>query len=379
EDGGLRTFKVGELTVLVEAGPRALLAVVVRGQPPSELLERMQETLETVHLQYRRPLADFDGDDEPFATVHPLLADRLETVVATDRAEGRGGAARWAWIAAALVVVGLVGWSMRDRVVFGRAVAALRAEPGITVLAAERGWGGWRFDGLRDPLARQPGAIVEAATGRAAGEVDGRWEPYMSFDPEILLARARRQLRPPEGVGIELDDGRLVASGSASARWALTALARARSLPGVDELYLGDLEIEVPEDLAAERRSIAGERVLFALGSARLDGAALATLDRIAGRIERLRDDAEAVGYDTVLRLIGRTDSSGTEQTNQALSEARARAVEGALLARGVEVDEIEIEAVGDSEPLSAAEVAEQARINRSVSFEIVFEGWSGT
>jgi OOP family OmpA-OmpF porin len=38
EAGGLRRFSVGELTVMVEQGPRALLAAVIRGQAPDTLL-----------------------------------------------------------------------------------------------------------------------------------------------------------------------------------------------------------------------------------------------------------------------------------------------------------------------------------------------------
>lgn len=102
--------------------------------------------------------------------------------------------------------------------------------------------------------------------------------------------------------------------------------------------------------------------MLFALGSARLDGAALEVLECSARGIERLREQAEALGYETVLRLVGRTDGSGTEQTNQALSEARARTVEEALLERGLRVDEVEIEAVGLTEPLTAADLRAGAR-----------------
>lgn len=378
DEGGLRTFKVGELTVLVEAGPRALLAAVVRGQPPRDLRTSLEETLETVHLQFRRQLAEFAGDDQPFQTVHPLLADLLETVVATDRPEERGRVARWAWIAVAVLLLVAIGWAVRGHIVFGRAVAALRSEPGITLLSAERGWGGWRFDGLRDPLARPPAQVVEGAVGHPADEVGGHWEPYLSFDPEIVLERARRLVAPPAGVELDLSDGRLVAHGTASARWAMAALARSRSLPGVSEIDLSGLEVSVPEDLEELRRSIESDRVLFALGSAGLEASALEALDRFARRMERLHEKATGLGYDTRLRLVGRTDSSGTEQTNRQLSEARARAVERALLERGVTVDEIVVEAVGDTAPL-AAEPGERDRINRSVSFSVVLEGWTAT
>ena len=59
--GALRTFSVGEVTVMVERGPQAALAAVVRGQAPETLLPRLQDTLETVHLQFPG-LAEYNGD-----------------------------------------------------------------------------------------------------------------------------------------------------------------------------------------------------------------------------------------------------------------------------------------------------------------------------
>ena len=45
--GELRAFAAGDLTVLVEAGPQANIAAVVRGTPPDTLPVKLQTTLET--------------------------------------------------------------------------------------------------------------------------------------------------------------------------------------------------------------------------------------------------------------------------------------------------------------------------------------------
>lgn len=45
---------------------------------------------------------------------------------------------------------------------------------------------------------------------------------------------------------------------------------------------------------------------------------------------------------------------------------------------RGVGVDEIEIEAVGDTDPLTTAERTEQEWIDRSMTFELGLAGWHG-
>ena len=69
--------------------------------------------------------------------------------------------------------------------------------------------------------------------------------------------------------------------------------------------------------------------------------------------------------------MIGRTDPTGTDATNQALSRLRAEAVVARLTALGVLPDLITTTGVGVVQPLENPDAAEQARINRSVSFVI--------
>ena len=53
--------------MLVETGPRANIAAVVRGTPPDSLPAKLQTTLETIHLQWCDPLTAFNGDAAAFA------------------------------------------------------------------------------------------------------------------------------------------------------------------------------------------------------------------------------------------------------------------------------------------------------------------------
>ena len=218
--GGLRRFSVGELTVMVEQGPRAVLAAVVRGQAPDSLLERLQDTLETVHLQFAGALADFDGDAAAFEPARPLLEECLTTVVATDQTSERRGRMAWLpWaIAGAAARRGCSAASaIRSHRRWTRAVSALESQPGIVLTRAERGGGRWRFAGLRDPLARDPAAVL-AGVAVDSPDVEQRWEPYLSLQPEMVLARARRSLAPPASVALALasDTLRLRGLGAAS-------------------------------------------------------------------------------------------------------------------------------------------------------------------
>lgn len=86
EFDGLRDLRVGEVELWIEWGPRAVLAVVVRGVAPQSLRVEMQETLERFHSGYASELAMFDGNSAPFEPMHDDLAEltgRMERVGAT--------------------------------------------------------------------------------------------------------------------------------------------------------------------------------------------------------------------------------------------------------------------------------------------------------
>jgi len=356
---------------MVEQGPRAVLAAVVRGQAPDSLLERLQDTLETVHLQFARALADFDGDTSGFEPARQLLEDCLTTVVATDQTGERRGTRAWLpWAIAALLLIEVLGglaWRSQRR--WTRAVTALESEPGIVLTRADGGMGRWRVAGLRDPLAREPGAVL-AGVAVDGSSIEQRWEPYLSLEPAMVVARARRVLAPPAGVGLALAGDTLRLTGSAPLPWVIAA-GRASLPAGVAAVDLSGVTPEIPADLAQLVRDIEGQRVLFDVGSAALDGQARAVVGRIAASLQRLDVGVSLIGARAGLELVGRTDPTGSDSTNQTLSRDRAQAVVAALAARGVPTGTARVRGVGTSRPLTEGTPEEQARINRSVSFGV--------
>jgi OOP family OmpA-OmpF porin len=316
EDATLRTFSVGDRTVQVEAGPRALLAVVIRGQAPGAVLEKQQDALGTVHLEFASQLAEFSGDSAPFAPARPLLEDCLETVLSTDKSAEKGRRAWLKWaVPLGLVVVALAALYVRSSIRWNRGIEALHAEPGIVVVDATRGWRDWRISGLRDPLARDPHAVISAA-GVGDPRVTGRWEAYMSLDPVMILRRANRSL---------------------------------------DSLS-GTLE---------------SQRILFETASGNLDAHAIAQLSSAAELIHRLDDLARSLGGSVRIGLTGRTDMTGASETNAALAEQRVAAVSDFLASAGIDRSRLIPDPVATAKPLRGDSEDEQARINRSVSFNV--------
>ncbi len=378
EAGGLRTFSVGELTVLVEQGPRAMLAAVVRGQAPETLLRKLQGTLESIHLQFTNPLTEFDGDTTAFEPAVSLLEDCIETRLATDRPAGEGhGRAAWLPWAIGLAVLALVvGWLvMRSNREWNRALTRLRSEPGIVLVQAEREGGRWNLSGLRDPLAAEPVRLL-AEAGVDTERVVGRWEPYLSFEPDLVIARARRSLAAPPSVTLALAGDTLQARGTAPLAWVARAAGLTVLPLGTSTLDLSAVVAELPPRLMELKRAIEAERVLFAVGSAAPGSAGGNAAARVAESFGRLDRAAAELGAKARLGLVGRTDPTGSDSVNQALSRLRAESVRALLTARGVGRAKLDARALGTTSPLAAEDTAQRSSINRSVSFDVRV-GWA--
>lgn len=372
EAGKLRTFSVGELTVIVEAGPQAVLAAVVRGQPPESLLLKLQERLETVHLQFAAAFADFSGNAKPFAPAQPLLEECLETVLRHQRARSERG--RLAWLTWALPLVllaaalGWLAWNSQRR--WTAAVERLKAEPGIELTAAERSWGTWRFRGLKDPLAADP-AVLLAGLGADTTRVDTRWKPYVSLEPGLVTARARQALSAPPTVAFRLSRDTLYAQGAAPLAWVARASALPMLPPGISFLSLSGVGATLSPELAALKRRVETQLVLFAVGSARVTPGVRDVLDSVATAFRRLSGATGRLGYRADLDLLGRADTTGTDATNQNLSRWRVDAIRALLVELGIPAEVLGGVPLGVSNPLPERDGLDQAQANRSVAFVV--------
>ena len=370
EGGTLRTFTVGEHTVHLEAGPRALLAAVVRGTVPPSWNQRLQDTLERVHLDWAQQLVDFRGETAVFEPVRPLLEECLETVVSTRQraAADKRLWLRWALPLAALTLLG-VGLTIRSNVNWGRAQRMLDAEPGIVLVEASRGLGGWSFSGLKDPLARDP-ATVLASAGFSPRALSGRWDPFLALDSTIVATRARRSLAIPASVSVALRADTLVLGGTADVDW-LAGVRGAAPPAGASVIDASRIEPTLSGPLDSLRQAIEKELILFAAGSAQLSGTAEVQVRRVASALRQLGQSVQSGGVGFRLTILGRTDPTGADSTNRSLAQWRVDRVTGALATLGIAPQVADRKPIATDQPLDDRDSARRARINRSVTFKI--------
>lgn len=108
--------------------------------------------------------------------------------------------------------------------------------------------------------------------------------------------------------------------------------------------------------------------VLFDVNKSTLKSGALHSIDKLAAFLQ-------AYPQRTV-SIEGFTDSTGSDEYNQQLSESRAAAVKAALIARNVAPNRVETHGYGEEFPVASNDNASGRQLNRRV--EIVFSDESG-
>lgn len=326
----LHEVEFGDRRLQVAQSPAVLLVAVVRGTPSAELRHVQQHTLEKLYSEASDDLRGFTGDVAPFTRFEPLLSECLvESRQEVRRPERRRPRV---WIALGLVAVSALAlWlitSVRAERRRQRALDLIGSEPGLVLLEVADGADGTIVRGLRDPLAREPSAIL-ADHDEALADLRFEWTPFYSLEPELVGQRARERLSPPEGVRLSLEDGVLSLAGQAPGPWVRSARTTARQLPGVLEVNDSGLVDLDERELRFLSREFEAASLRFERGWLELTWDAEA-LERVRGELSAL--DASARRNGQLLRVhvrgsvVGAADSEGV-----ALARERAEFVRSEL------------------------------------------------
>ena len=106
--------------------------------------------------------------------------------------------------------------------------------------------------------------------------------------------------------------------------------------------------------------------ILFPSGSPTVKGPAKDSIHKISDIVKKYPENR--------ITIIGHTDSTGKDSTNQTLSEQRARAVKAVMVARGVNSGVIETVGAGESSPVASNNSKAGRAQNRRVELQIRME-----
>jgi outer membrane protein OmpA-like peptidoglycan-associated protein len=370
---GIERMNVGDLDVWVEAGPYAILATVIRGLGPRVLRERMAEVLENIHREYSAQLDRFNGDTAPFTKVNKELTRCLE--MQYKESPGKQKSFGYAWVAAGLLIVlvsAWIGWREWQFHRWAELVETLREQPGLVVTSLARESGRLVIRGLRDPLAPDPLQLVKAA-GLDPVKAEFHWSAYYALEDAIIQQRATQLLAPPAGTTLTVKEGVLYLSGHPPVAWVKEIAARALLLPGIRSIDLSGPFSAERLAFNQSRNKIQDTLIKFPLASATLSPKERAEIESLLPELKQLLDTPKALYGNVVLEIVGHSDNTGAEITNQTLSQRRAERVAAELAQLGCAPSSLRARGVATAEPLRTGDSEEARQMNRSVTIRVLF------
>ncbi|YAF95199.1 MAG: OmpA family protein [Nodularia sp. CChRGM 3473] len=370
KDNGLQSLRFGELTIWIEEGPQALLAGIIRGIPPQELRSVFQEVIEKIHLKLGTEINTFAGETELFQVSKPYLESCLAIQYKT--AAKKNYTYAWALLGIVAIACGVWGFfAIRNQLRWQNYLQSLNSQPGIVVINTKQRHGKYYISGMRDPLAIDPNTLIQA-TNLNSQAVISKWQPYLSFEPQFTKKRVEALLQPPKTVSLQVDNnGILQATGSAPRQWILETQKLWRFVPGITQFQANNLvELELSE-LEFYKKQIEQKIFFFSEGTTDLipDNN---QLDNFALIISKFVDTAKYLDKDVQIHIIGHTDTTGTEEKNLMLSQARANKILSYLNTQGINTSNFKALGKSSNLPLRPELSPEAKQSNRRVSFKVL-------
>lgn len=374
-DDTLGSLQVGELTIWVNEGPQALIACVIRGNPPGQLRLTMENALERIHLLQEKQLHQFQGDSSVFEPIQPYLEECLQSQYQAKQSKKRSSPLKWIGGVAGILVIGLSIWgvlSNYERHQIDSFVNQLNQEPGIVVLQTHKRDGKYVISGLKDPLAPAPAKFI-AKTDLDPDKVNFHWEPYLSFDPKFVESRVQSLLQPPPTVTLKIDpNGSVQASGTASQAWITEAKQLALRLPNITQFNTQQLIASENSALIDLKTKIEAQTIFFTQ-NAQLVPRQETTFKKLAGDLKTLSKTAKTLDQNIIVFVEGHTDFSGPELINLYVREARSKSVISILSKQGLPGNLFKVVSIEPPASITAGSTRPPAQSNRKVTFKVNF------
>ncbi len=331
----LDTLRLGELNVVLQDGPQAILAVVVRGNPPEHLRSSMQQLSETLHRTKKAKLQDFSRDPMDFADISEDMRSILEIKQKQEVTERK-----IPWLALLAITVAAIAsgyyYHLENIKQAGRAdlLARFDQQPGIVLLES-----GYRDELLQITALVDP--LIDAQSWLQANSSTAfslQPYPFLSAEDEVLLIRATGLLKPGPDTALTVTDGELILSGEATAAWLNQVAPLLIAIPGIQRTNTEALNVR---NLKLERLEAITQRVSaytynFEKESYDINPEA-PQIQRLASALREALTLRQAEKLPpAMIHVVGYTDDSGSAGLNRRVGTSRAERLRAILIEQGL-------------------------------------------
>jgi outer membrane protein OmpA-like peptidoglycan-associated protein len=368
----LETLRMGsDRSVWIEKGEHALIAAVIRGNPPLDMRINYRKLLEKIHIRSGRALEEFDGDPLPFSIFREELKDGLQFREKKEKKR----ISPFLWCVFLVIIGGIGFWGVsafKENQTWHRYISRLEAQKGLIILSAQKTGGEYQIFGLRDPLATDPASLLPQEQENPIPIVT-RWKTFYSLDPQFVFQRAEKILTPPETIKLELSGNLIIAKGQAGQNWITRFQNLSPTIPGINACNDEMIQNTDVKSLDIALKELIGIQIYFENNSIKLLKNQEAVLDQIIKVIHNIRRLQSKALRPVHIMILGHTDSSGNEKVNQRLSRDRAEKIFSHLIVHGINPAFLSVSGVGTKIPIAEENRTEDKQLNRVVTFKPFF------
>jgi outer membrane protein OmpA-like peptidoglycan-associated protein len=239
------------------------------------------------------------------------------------------------------------------------------------VTKAERRNGKYLISGMRDPLVADINQISQKFQINQSN-ITTNWESYLSLEPEMTVKRAKQLLQPPNTALLKVQpDGTLQISGSAATQWISTTRKNWHFIPGITQLDEQNLMDENLFKLQSYQREIEKQIFLFPEGKDELLPREVDKLQKLAVDFQGLLKLSQSLQKKVEIKIIGYTNSRGTESQNRIISQARAKKILAYLNYDGFNHVKVQAIGIGVGKKPNSENKMEDLNFNRRVSLKV--------
>ncbi|HMM11277.1 MAG TPA: hypothetical protein PKE03_04190 [Bacteroidales bacterium] len=324
EPATLDQIQVGEMTILIEQGPFAIVAAVIKGTPPADYRVSLMEAIEAVHFNHALDLEQFDGNIAVFENTGKFLKNCL---VSYQRQ--KEGSKPWPLMIIMLLLLLAAGWfgykryTVKQRVM--HFVEQLDALPGYHITETSRKGGKFIIRGFRDfeaPDFRQLESWMIPDSTRILLKLD----PIVSLEPEMVLLRSANELQPTSQTILQYANGILNISGKAEKEWVEQNLPKWSKITGVKGIDTTSLIIQTSPDLRWIIPAIERHRFAFDINITTLDDVQQRRFDSLVSAAVLLTDYNRLYNKNMAIFVQVYTSKSGNLEANIRKASERAEA-----------------------------------------------------
>jgi len=343
ESDSLNVLQFGDLSLLVETGPHAVLAFAVRGTLNNEVKQHISELLERVHVSYAKQLNAFDGDTIPFEPcIGWLQKALLKKVKATPKPRP------WLAIVAILLITSIASffiyknWQLKNSI--NLIVEQVDNQVGYQVLKQT-----YRDNELRLLVLHSPLAISIEDLKKSFKTHDFSLvikEKLSALDnPELFIPYLAHKYQSTLSINNQDQTNVLVVSGTIRAE-NLAALKQDMLVKNYFDLALSETLVFITDLLPQQENRLEIESLVnkinnqyfyFDISSTQLLDDSRESLNTTIEQIKRLFFLEKLANVSIKqISISGYADSRGNKRQNQDLSAERAKIIKNILATNGI-------------------------------------------